>query len=351
MAHGQPRILLTCLNVLLGLVVTAQGEPPALRRLERSERHMGTTFRIVVYAPDASQADEALRAAFARVAQLDQIMSNYRADSELMQLSSLTPSPQPTRVSDDLWRVLHRAQQVSRQSDGAFDVTVGPLTRLWRRTRRTHVWPSDEVLESARRAVGFDGLQLDDGTKSVRLTRPGMLLDLGGIAAGDALDQALLVLNRHGLHSVLVDASGDIRVGDPPPGESGWRVALSGLDPETVGSESLELKGCAVATSGDMWQYVERDGIRYSHILDPRTGIGLTERMNVTVIAPTGIVADAWSTTVAVMGAKAGIARIAQQDGLAARVVYLHNGAVEVSQTDNFRPMGRHTNPKRERGT
>jgi FAD:protein FMN transferase len=297
---------------------------------------MGTEFVITAYASDAQRAETAFAAAFARIAALDQALSNYRSDSELMKLSHSSPHPSMVPVSDELWTVLRAADQVSRQSSGAFDVTVGPVAKLWRRARRDRRWPDPQRMEQARSAVGYQHVQYDVATRAVRLTLPDMLLDLGGIAKGYALDQALSEMRRHQVTRVLVNGGGDVLAGDAPPGQVGWRVGVAGLQADAEAEQWLVLQNLAVATSGDLWQFVEIDGRRYSHLIDPRTGVGLTERSSVTVVAPTGMQADAWASALSVMGSEAGFRALRSLEGVEARVTRLVDQAVRVDETGGF---------------
>jgi len=264
--------------------------------------------RLVVYTPDEATAARACTAAFQRIAELEDVMSDYRPTSELMRLCAQAGGP-PVPVSDDLFFVLHRARDLSRRSAGAFDVTVGPYVALWRRARQTGPFPSEKELREARRRVGWWKMRLDPKAQTVRLLRPGMRLDLGGIAKGYAGDCALAVLKKQGVTRALFEAGGDIVVGDPPPGRPGWGVELFEANPESKG-KTLTLANAAISTSGDTEQFVEFNGRRYSHIVDPRTGLGLTNRIAVTVVARDGITADSLSTAVSVLGLAEGSALV-----------------------------------------
>ncbi len=329
-------IVWIALGGLVSLLAKAVADEPAWTRYQRRERHMGTEFVVTVYASDALQAGRGLDAAFERISSLDAQLSNYKSDSELSRLSATSPHARPVPVGQDLWRVLQAAQQLSEASDGAFDITIGPLTKLWRRARRTHRRPDAERLREAREAVGYQQLVLNADLQAVQLLKPGMLLDPGGIAKGDALDEALAELARHGLSRALIDGGGDVLAGDPPPGESAWRIGIAGLTDRTPIDGQLELVNQAVATSGDLWQFVELDGVRYSHLIDPRTGEGLTRRLSVTVVAPTGRLADAWASAISVLGPEVGLARLARHPQLEVRFAYLEAGEVQVRQSPGF---------------
>ena len=156
-------------------------------------------------------------------------MSDYDPESELRRLCDTAGERKAVHVSPELWKVLEHAQQVSRQSGGTFDVTVGPVVRLWRRARRQKELPSPQALRQARELVGYQFVRLDAGRQTVELLKKGMRIDLGGIAKGYAMDEALAVLQRHGITRALVEAGGDMRLGDPPPGRAGWRVGIPPL--------------------------------------------------------------------------------------------------------------------------
>lgn len=309
-----------CLIALLagGLANLAGAAPP--ERYEFSQVHMGMEFRVVFYADDPQAANRAIRAVWGRIAQLDQALSDYRADSELMRAVAAAHRGESPPLEEDLWAVLTRSQQLAAESHGAFDVTVGPLTRLWRRARRQRQAPDAAELEAARAAVGWRGLELDPSSRSMRLVRPGMRIDLGGIAVGYAVDEALGLLRERGLRQALVDGSGDIAVGDPPPGAEGWRIRFDTLDPRT-NSRPIVLRNAAITTASDAVQHVEIAGRRYSHVIDPRRGEPLTVSRSATVLAEDCLTADGLDTALSVMDVDAGIALVDRTPGAAALIV------------------------------
>jgi thiamine biosynthesis lipoprotein len=284
---------------------------------------MGVPFRLILYAPSRSVANRAAAAARDRVERLDRILSDYDPDSELRRLCETAGSGRRVRVSDELWTVLEHAEQLARQTCGAFDVTVGPFVRLWRRARRQRQLPSEQRLAAARERVGYRLIQMYPATREVLLAQPGMRLDLGGIAKGYALDETLRLVAQFGVRSLLVDAGGDVLVGEPPPDAYAWRVAVAPSGRITKGRPVLVLRvnRAAVATSGSGSQYVEIGGRRYSHIIDPRTGMALVGRMAATVVAPSGIEADALASALCVLGPARGLKLLESYPGAAARVV------------------------------
>lgn len=314
----------SCCIIFVALVAVNAIDPPrpphepGLQRYEFSEPHMGTTFRIVLYAPSEDIAKTAAKAAFARIAELNRIMSDYLDDSELMKLCKTANEWTP--VSADLFSVLTKADAMAKASEGAFDITVGPVVRLWRRARRTREMPSAEALKKALALVDYRNVELDPARRAVRLRIGGILLDLGGIAKGYAADAALAVLRSHGLTRALVAGGGDIAVADAPPDAKGWKVALEAPLPEAAPTVLL-LTHAAVSTAGDANQFVVIDGKRYSHIVDPRTGLGLVGQRAVSVIAKTGTEADAFDTAVCVMGVDKGMKLIEANPQVSARFV------------------------------
>lgn len=311
----------------------ADPAPPPLQKFQRNERHMGTDFAIQLYAPTEAAANRGFDAAFARIRQLDETLSDYQETSELSRLGAASPTTRPIAVGDDLWRVLERSERFHRLTDGAFDITVGPLTRLWRRSRRQKELPSDELLRAALSASGQQHLRLHAETKSVELLRPKMRLDAGGIGQGFAADEALATLRGLGLPRAIVNASGDIMAGDPPPDSQGWKVGLAPLDPQQPPSRFLEIANEAVSTSGDAFQFVEIGGQRYSHIVDPRTGLGVTRRSSVSVLARDCTSADALATALCVLGPERGVALAQRLDGVEALFVYREGDATKTVES------------------
>lgn len=321
----------------------AECGPPvrdAMVRICQPQRLMGVPWTITVYAESADAGRAAIAAGFAEAARLERILSDYDPGSELSRLSALSPTAVSTRVSDDLWRVLERSVAIRDATGGAFDPTVGPLTTLWRQARRSGRLPLPGKLDTAREAVGPHTLRLVADDHGVVLARPAMRLDLGGIGMGYAVDRALEVLRRHGITAAMVDASGDIGVSGAPPGTAGWRIAVAslppfGLDKAADGDtgEHILLEHAAVTTSGDAFQAVEIEGRRYSHIVDPRTGVGVAGPAAVTVIATDCTTADAMATAASVLGPEQAVAIIDGTPGCSARFVSMENGRPRVTQT------------------
>ncbi len=312
-----------------------------LHRYAGSRRSMGVTWTVSLYAQTPAVAEAAINAALDEVTRLEQILSDYLPTSELAQLSAAAPTAAPVAVSDDLWRVLTQSVALRDASGGAFDPTIGPLTTLWRRARKSGRLPTEQRQRTAMQAVGPDTLRLLPRRQAVDLTATGMRLDLGGIGMGYAIDQALAVLRQQQIEAAMIDASGDIGVIGKPPGTAGWRIELDPLGRRGAQADGegmarplvLSLVDAAITTSGDAFQSVEIDGVRYSHIVDPRTGLGVIGACGVTVVAADATTADALATTLSILGPEAGLPLVEATPAAAARFVQLEAGKSMVTES------------------
>jgi FAD:protein FMN transferase len=258
--------------------------------VEVSQLHMGMPVHLRVYAPDEEAGRLACRAAFERIAELNQILSDYETDSELSGLVRQAGAG-PVHVSDELFTVLAASKRLAQQTDGLIDPTAAPVIRLWRRARKGQRLPDPVAVHEALGRIGHEQLRLNAADQTAELLLPGMQLDLGAIAKGYVGDEALSVLRDFHLTRAMFEAGGDMVFGDPPPGETGWLVR-----PETPHLHDHTLANVAAATSGDTVQFVEIDGRRYGHIIDPRTGEPVTTQQVCLVVAPAGLMADPLAT-------------------------------------------------------
>jgi FAD:protein FMN transferase len=328
---------LVVLTLLVAGCVSSPLETESLTRYEFQQAEMGVPFRIVLYASSRNAAEGAAAAAFARIKQINDVMTDYDSDSELSRLSQTSGQNQDVPVSPELWIVLARAQDLAERSHGAFDVTVGPYVNLWRFARRQGALPDPNRLAKARAAVGYTKMQLDAQRHTVRLLVPNMRLDLGGIAKGYAVDQALRTLGHFGITNALVSGGGDMAMSGPPPDKPGWRIELPPLDASNAPpARYLIVSHVGVSTSGDQFQRLEIDGKRYSHIVDPRTGIGLTDHRLVTVIAPDDFTADGLTKVMSVLDPKDALKFIAKIPDACVRIVRQPGEKIEVYQSRGF---------------
>lgn len=278
--------------------------PPLPAEELRIERPlMGTRFTMVCHAPDRAAAETAAEAAFALAGRLNATASDYLPESELSTLAS-QPAGASVLLSPMLYELLDHSRRIAGQTGGAFDPTLGSLTKLWRESRDRKRLPDPQSIRAAREHSGWQHYTLDPVTRTVTLHRSPLAFDLGAVAKGDAADRMLEVMVAAGIPQTMIAAGGDIRLGDPPPGRDGWRVALQTFDP-TKADEVITLANAAVSTSGDLHQSVEIEGVKYSHILDPQTGLGLTRRIAVSVIADEARLSDPLATAACVLGPEA----------------------------------------------
>ncbi len=287
---------------LLALVVrsarqnenASRGQNPAMIAVDSGELPlMGTTARIVVHVMEEQQGRDAIQSAFQRAQEINDICSDYNPESELMKLCR-GPVNSPIPVSTTLATVLSHARSIAEDTEGSFDPTLGGFSKLWRRSKRQKELPDPVLLERARQASGWTKFEVDLEKSTVIVKDENLLFDLGGIAKGYAADEMLQVLKARGITSAMVAVAGDVRLGAPPPRRAGWSVGIRtlGADIEQI----IQVSNCAVSTSGDLERYVEIEGTRYSHIIDPETGLGLTRRIAATVVAPTAVQSDPLAT-------------------------------------------------------
>ena len=279
--------------------------PPTLHRYEASRMSMASAYAIVAYGADASALPRILEAAFDEVDRIDRLMSHYKPESPLSRLNREAAAG-PVAVDAELFDFLCEALRYARESDGAFDVTVGPLMKTWGFFRGGGRLPTDAEIEEARARVGYAHVVLDPARRTVRFDRPGIELDLGGIAKGYAVDRVVALLRREGVAAALVSAGGSTIYGmGSPPDSDGWEVTVQ--DP--AGTErpalTVRLADRALSVSGSSEKSFERDGVRYSHIMDPRRGRPVQGVLSVAVLAPTGTAGDALDNVFFVGGVEA----------------------------------------------
>lgn len=265
---------------------------------------MGTTFQIILYAENDSIAEAVSNNAFKTIDELNSILSDYLPNSELSQLSLFSESGKAVKVSPPLFDLLIQSKRISEVTSGWFDITIGPYTHIWRGLNRMSEpkLPSESELEDAASRVGYQKILLDEADQSVTLQTKNMRLDPGGIGKGFASHKALETLYEYGITRALINAGGDVSAGDPPPGKEGWSVAVPvRFDEDSTRFEELTIANRSVNTSGSLYQSIEIDGVTYSHIINPKTGMGHTEQVQVSVIARDGAVADALATALSVM--------------------------------------------------
>jgi thiamine biosynthesis lipoprotein len=273
-------------------------DAPALQEFSYQRLQMGMPVELVVWAATQKDAETAAKAAFQQVAEVDRLMNEYDRHSELSRINREAASG-PTGTDEHIFEVLQRATELHALTGGAFDPTAGPVIAVWRRAREEERLPDADELRRARRRVGMQHVELDPQRRTVSFTAPEVELDLGAIAKGYACDLAAQALRAGGVTVFRIRIGGDMVVGDAPPGRGGWEVHID--RPAAAGPKTLELSKTAVSISGDTQQFFELDGVRYSHVVDPRTGQAVTTRRMALVTGPRCMDTDALATAGCVM--------------------------------------------------
>lgn len=278
---------ITFLFIIICFAASAQ-----YKKYNFQQPKMGSSFNIVIYSLDSAKAEKAATETFRMIDTLNGIYSDYLPNSELNRLCAKSGTGEWIKVSEPLFTILQKAYRAGAISFGSFDVTMSPVVRLWRTARREKRLPDKDSVAAAKKSVGYRFIKFDTIHKRIQLQKPHMQLDLGGIAKGETAQRAYVRLCTLGFPFSLLDAGGDIVAGNVPPQVAGWRVAINLPETEDLMNQQLLLRKKAVTTSGDLYQYLELNGVRYSHIINPATGWALTNSRNVTVIADNGADAD-----------------------------------------------------------
>jgi thiamine biosynthesis lipoprotein len=309
-----------------------------MSRYSFTESKMGAPFTIIFYSNDSVQAASIAKRCFVLVDSFNFIFSDYIDSSELSKLSkSAGLNSLPVSLSPAMYDILIQSKKAFELSEGAFDITMGPLSKLWRKARRQHQFPADSTVKRIRNLIGFDKLVFDTLNKTIRLTQEGMQLDLGGIAQGYVAQKVINFLHTQGVNNALVNASGDIVVSEAPINKDGWVVGVN--IPEKTAellNQKLLLKNRVITTSGDAYQYIEKDGIRYSHIINPASGYGVTFQRNVTVIAADGTTADWLATACSILSLKKA-KKLASLLGAEVLIAEIKRGRLLFNSTKGFR--------------
>jgi thiamine biosynthesis lipoprotein len=290
---------LTCVAVSVALSGPAWYErdrPAGLARLELTEEAMGSSFSLVLFGPDRPALESAAAAAFAEAHRLDRLLSNYLAGSEWSAMNR-EAAIRPIRVTPELFALLSDCLEYSRMSDGAFDITVGPLMKVWGFYKGEGRLPQPKEVEAALSRVGYRHVRLDPGLRTVRFALPGMDLDPGGIGKGYAVDRMVAVLKQAGVRIALVSASGSsiYGLGAPPDAPQGWPITIHNPWDPSAAAAHVVLENLSLSTSGSYEKFFWAEGRTYSHIVDPRTGYPAQGTSAVSVLAPRTIDSEAWT--------------------------------------------------------
>jgi len=297
---------------------------------------MGSPFNIIIVSADSVKANHLARKSFQLVDSLNHIFSNYDSSSELSKINAAA-GLLPYKMSPAMLDLVLKAKQAFIQSKGAYDISIGPLSNLWRNARKAKDFPSATTVIATKKLVGLDQVKINKRLGTIFLPTSGMQLDFGGIAKGYIAQWVIDYLKTNGIQEALADAGGDIVMSGAPLNTKGWLIGVN--LPETTDDlvhKNLQLYNYAVATSGDVYQYFEKQGVKYSHIINPLTGYGVTHLRNVTIIAKTGATADWLATACSILPIKQAKA-LALSNHAALLVSTLKKGKLHFEATDNFK--------------
>ncbi len=304
-------VVLICVvtAVLLSVVIIQKYVPKSLKQ---TEMIMGTLAEITVIPANG----KAIREAFEALKKVDALMSTYKEDSEI----SILNREGKAQVSEETLEVVEAAIEFSRLTHGAFDITVGPLIDLWKKAKKDEKVPTEKEIEEAVSLVGYQRIILEGN--QIRLEKKGMRIDLGGIAKGYAVDKAIEALKRNNIKRALVNAGGDLYALGKAPQEGGWAIGIQDPRDKDKIINIMKVEDMAVATSGDYRRYFTLEGKRFSHIVNPKTGLTVQEvPMSVTIVGPDATTTDALSTGVFVLGPEEGMKLIESLPGIEGMII------------------------------
>lgn len=301
MKHIVVTLLFTAL-CFLALPLQAGSTAAPQLRAEGSVDAMGGAFTIAAYGTDRAKLETAIAQALEEARRLNQLLSNYLPDSEWSRVNRLA-GRQPVTVSPELFQLLQDCVSYSRQSEGSFDITVGPLMKVWGFYKGSGHLPHRAEVEAALEDVGWRNIELDLQNHTVRFARPGVNIDPGGIGKGYAVDRMADILKQDGVKSALVSgASSSIYAIGAPPGEQGWKISIKNPRDTSKTAAAVWLKDQSLSTSGNYEKFFYADGKMWSHIMDPRTGYPSMGTLSVSIISPRTIDSEAWAKPYYILG-------------------------------------------------
>ncbi len=293
---------------------------------------MGSPLNITIFSEDSAKASFLAKKSFQIADSLNLIFSDYLENSELNNLSKTAGTNTLMPVSPALWDIVKQSVEASQKCNGAFDISVGSIVKLWRKARKKKVLPDKNILKKSLQSIGYQYIILDSATHSIKLLRRNTLLDLGGIAKGYVAQSIVDFCKKQGIEKGLVDAGGDLAM----TGKD-WRIGISIPNSEELVQGFLVLQNQAVATSGNMYQFIEIEGKKYSHIVNPHTGLGLTHQRNVTVIAPDGATADWLATACSVLSVRKALKLIKKMPNCELLMLEIQKGKLRKWQSEGFK--------------
>lgn len=313
------------------------------RKFSYSEMKMGSPFNLIIVSTDSNKANHLARKSYELVDSLSHIFSNYDSSSELSKINA-SAGLLPCKMSTAMLDLVQKSQYAYIQSKGAYDISIGPLSILWRNARKAKLFPEASTVIATKKLVSFAQVKINKRLGTIFLPNADMQLDFGGIAKGYIAEWVINYLKANGIQQALADAGGDIVMSGAPLNQKGWLIAVN--LPESTDelmNKKLQLSNCSVATSGDVYQFIEYKGVKYSHIINPLTGYGVTNLRNVTIIAKTGSTADWLATACSILPIKEA-KQLAISNQAALLITTLKNGKLVFEATPNFKNYWQTTN-------
>jgi len=313
------------------------------RKFSYSEMKMGSAFNLIIVSADSNKANHLARKSYELVDSLNHIFSNYDSSSELSKINA-SAGLLPYKMSTAMLDLVQKSQYAYIQSKGAYDISIGPLSSLWRNARKAKLFPEASTVLATKKLVGLNQVKINKRLGTIFLPNANMQLDFGGIAKGYIAQWVINFLKANGIQQALVDAGGDIVMSGPPLNQQGWLIGVN--LPETTDqllNKKLQLSNCSVATSGDVFQFIEYKGVKYSHIINPLTGYGVTNLRNVTIIAKTGATADWLATACSILPIQEA-KQLAISHQAALLITTLKNGKLVFEATPSFKNYWQTTN-------
>jgi len=291
------------LAALLSVIsLNALATQPELLRVEGSVDAMGTAFSIVAYGEDRGKLQSAVSEGLEEARRLDEMLSNYKPTSEWSMVNRMAGDG-PVHITPELFQLLAACVEYSRESEGAFDITVGPLMKVWGFYKGSGHLPHRAEVWGALNRIGYQNILLDPAKQTVRFAKPGIELDPGGIGKGYAVDRIAQILKDNGVQQALVSGGGSsIYAIGAPPHEKGWKVDIKNPKNPEESIESVYLKDESMSTSGNYEKFFYAEGQMYSHIMDPRTGYPSQGMLSTSVIAPRTLDSEAWTKPYYILG-------------------------------------------------
>ena len=313
------------------------------RKFSYSEMKMGSAFNLIIVSADSNKANHLARKSYELVDSLNHIFSNYDSSSELSKINA-SAGLLPYKMSRAMLDLVQKSQYAYIQSKGAYDISIGPLSSLWRKARKAKLFPEASTVLATKKLVGLNQVKINKRLGTIFLPNANMQLDFGGIAKGYIAQWVINFLKANGIQQALADAGGDIVMSGAPLNQQGWLIGVN--LPETTDqllNKKLQLSNCSVATSGDVYQFIEYKGVKYSHIINPLTGYGVTNLRNVTIVAKTGATADWLATACSILPIKEA-KQLAISHQAALLITTLKNGKLVFEATPSFKNYWQTTN-------